>query len=187
MRGVVSTPLYPFSHSGPVLVCGGAQCLFEDIKRARSILGEVPIIAVNGAAKLVPAVAIYSKHPEKFVPRRWLEGQQFHFGKTTVHADIRASTRPSCVEYWWEGLWGGGGSAWDARKLAAFLGFSPVVLCGCPMIAGPSVGSLGFGSFMHREDITDELYQGLAKDTEWHEGAYSMSGRSRDILGECLR
>jgi hypothetical protein len=149
------------------------------------IYPNAPAIAVNGAAKLIQAVALYSKHPERFIEHRWLDAQRYHFGNTTVHADVRSATRPACVEYWWTGLWGGGGSAWDARKLATAMGFGPVVLCGCPLIAGPSAGSAGFASFMHREDIAEGFRRDIEMDREWHEGAYSMSGWTAEILGSC--
>ena len=180
-----SIPPYPHRHSGPCIVAGSAACLYDDLAKARLKVGEAPVIAVNGAAKLVPAIALYSKHPRRFVERRWLEAQRFHFGHTTTHADVRSGKRLVCVDYWWSGLWGGGGSAWDARKLAASLGFSPVILCGCPMIAGPHVGGLGFASFMHREDVVDGFLRQIEADTEWHKDVYSMSGATRDILGEC--
>lgn len=184
-EGGALAPPYLFRYFGPVLVCGSAVCLYDDLKRAREIFPYALTIAVNGASKLVPAIALYSKHPERFIERRWLDGQRFFFGNyATVHADVKAATRPSCIDYWWSGLWGGGGSAWDARKLAFYMGFSPVVLCGCPLEAGPHVGSHGFASFMHREDVVDAMRKGLEEETEWHRGAYSMSGWTRELLGE---
>ncbi len=183
-KGGISVPPYPISHTGPVLVCGSAKCLFDDLEQATATFGPLPVIAVNGAAKIIPALAIYSKHPERFITRRWLESQRLQFGDgASVHADNRAATHPKCVEYWWEGLWGGGGSAWDARKLAVSLGFSKVILCGCPMIAGHHVGALGFGSFMHREDVVEVFRRDIEADIDWHEGAFSMSGWTRDLLG----
>jgi hypothetical protein len=126
---------------------------------------------------------LYSKHPDRFIERRWLEAQRFHFGSTHVHADIRAAKRPICVDYWWSGIWGGGGSAWDARKLGASFGFSPVVLCGCPLVSGPHVGSLSFASFMHRDDVVEGFRREIEADKEWHKDAYSMSGWTRELLG----
>lgn len=178
------SPPYSFQHTGPVLVCGSAACLYDDLERARKRYPDASVIAVNGAAKLVPAIVLYSKHPERFIERRWLSAQRFFFGDhAVVHADVRAATRPPCIEYWWTGLWGGGGSAWDARKLATVLGFAPIVLCGCPLVAGPHVGSLSFASFMHREDVVDGFRREIEVDTKWHEGVYSMSGWTRELLG----
>lgn len=183
---MVSTPSYSFAHSGPVLVCGNAACLFDDVSRARSVVGDVPVIAINGAAKVIKADALYSKHPERFITFRWLDGQQFHFNTTpTIHADTRAKEKPACVDYWWEGIWGGGGSAWDARKLAHYLGFDLVVLCGCPLVPGPYTNGGGIGGYMTDKNVVQDLRDGLEKDSKWHTGAYSMSGWTRELLGEC--
>lgn len=178
-------PPFTTSYSGPALVCGSAENLLDDCKLAWKIYPGAPVIAVNGAAKHIKAIALYSKHPERLIDRRWLDAQRFHFGTNpSVHADIKSATRPSCVEYWWSGLWGGGGSAWDARKLASEMGFSKVILCGCPLEVGPHIGSASFASFMHRDDVVKDLQIGLEKETEWHKGAYSMSGWTRKVLGE---
>jgi hypothetical protein len=141
------------------------------------------VIAVNGASKLVDADHVYSKHPERFITYRWLEAQRFRFGDVTVHADVKAASRPDCVDEWWDGIWGGGGSAWDARKLAVRLGYEAVILCGVPMIAGPHVPQVQLGSFMHREDIVKEFRDQIEADAKWHKGATSMSGWTRDLLG----
>lgn len=179
-----ATPPYLYTHSGPVLVCGNAACLFDDVARARAIFENAPVIAVNGAAKVIQAVALYSKHPERFTAFRWLEAQRFHFGaKPTTHADTRAAGKPPCVDYWWTGLWGGGGSAWDARKLAHFMGYAPVVLCGCPLDPGPYTNGGGIGGFMTDKQVVQDLRDGLARETPWHAGAYSMSGYTRELLG----
>lgn len=179
------SPLYSSKHSGPCIVAGSAACLHDDLECVRDLYPNAPVIAVNGAAKLVSAIALYTKHPERFISRGWLGAQRFFFGDgASVHADARAASRPDSVEYWWSGLWGGGGSAWDARKLASALGFELVILCGCPLVAGPHVGSLSFASFMHREDIVEEFRRQIEAESEWHEGCCSMSGWTRDRLGE---
>ena len=185
MGGAVSPP-YSFQHTGPVLVCGNAECLFNDLHRAKSLFGDIPVIAVNGAAKVVRADALYSKHPERFISYRWLEAQKFHFSTTPlIHADTRAATRPSYVDYWWTGVWGGGGSAWDARKLAYFVGYDPIILCGCPLDPGPYTNGGGIGGYMTDAKVVQDLRDGMAKETEWHNGAFSMSGWTKDLLGSC--
>jgi len=178
------SPPYSSCHSGPCIVAGSASCLFDDLKRVQEKYNNLPIIAVNGASKLVSAIALYSRHPERFIERRWLESHRFFFGdEASVHADILATKKPTCVDYWWTGTWGGGGSAWGARKLAAYLGFDLVILCGCPLVAGPHIGGLSFASFMHDEDVIKDLRHGIEKEPEWHDGARSMSGWTAEILG----
>src|SRR3990167_3751801 len=101
--GVFASPPFPVSHSGPVLVCGDAACLLYDVERARKLVGDVSVIAVNGAAKVIKADHLYSKHHERFITFRWIDAQQFHYGKGfTVHADLKAlnkSKKVDCVDH----------------------------------------------------------------------------------------
>lgn len=74
---------------------------------------------------------------------------------------------------------------WGARKVAGFMGFGPVILCGCPMETGPYAGNHNLGGFMHRDDVVENLRRGIERETEWHEGVCSMSGWTRGLLGSC--
>lgn len=182
----MSTP-YPHKHSGPVLVCGNAWCLHEDLAAARKILGDVPVLAVNGASREVKAIALYSCHPHRFVEKgsEWIRHQRRLFGDGfTVHS----SNKPKhgdlpYVEYWWT-IPGGGGSAWGARKIAKIMGFTTVVLCGCPLLP-MNYASDKLGMNMTKPEIVGQYASEIALDTDWHEGAYSMSGKTKDILGAC--
>ena len=172
--------MYP-RQSGTCIVAGFAECLHEDLVKARTIFGEVPIIAVNAAAGEVKALILFSQHPEGFKTKRWIEKQK-RFGEGfTVHA--RGNGKFPWVDYWWDTK-GGGGSAWHARKVASMIGFERVILCGCPLGPGPYVGNHSIGGFMHRTDVVNDLFSQISADKEWHQGVYSMSGRTRDLLGE---
>ena len=146
---------------------------------------DAPAIAVNGAAREVEALALYSKHPERFVSARWMHHQRRKFGDGfTVHgSNVEKHGALPHVDHWWEDARGGGGSAWGARKLAWLMGFEPVVLCGCPLDAGVYVGNYSLGGLMARGDVIGQLRAGIEAEPEWHEGAYSMSGWTRDFLG----
>ncbi len=178
--------LPPFSFSGSCIVAGNAWCLEEDLAAARKIIGDVPIIAVNGASREVKAFALFSAHPERMVERgyEWKRHQTRLFGiGFTVHG---ATYRPNMpwVDHWHGPMPGGGGSAWGARKVAKFMGFTTVVLCGCPLLPGNYTGHRP-GFLMSKQEITDQYAAEIASDTDWHEGAFSMSGKTREILG-CL-
>ena len=153
--------------------------------RARAIVGEVPVIAVNGAARDVKAFAIYSQHAERFTQRGfdWIRHQKRLFGPDfTVHS---ARWRDGCpwVQYWWPEATGPGSSAWDARKVAWLMGFETVILCGCPLVPGPYV-DYRLGGLMHRADVVDSYLLAIAADVDWHPGVYSMSGRTGELFGE---
>jgi hypothetical protein len=183
-----SLPPYPHYHSGPCLVVGNAACLPDDIEKARRLFPDAPVIAVNGAAAEVKAFALYSYHPERFIKLGWLERQVRKFGPGfTVHATrgLRSPNDTPCshVDHWWPDATGSGGSAWGARKVAGMMGFSPVILVGCPLEAGPYVNGSAIGGLMHRADVADDMLRGIEGDTRWHAGCLSMSGRTRQILG----
>lgn len=179
-----ASPPYPHQHSGPVFVCGSAACLHDDLERARKLFPVAAIMAVNGASREVRADFLFSYHPERFIERgsEWKRHQHRLFGNTfTVHG---ASFKPDMpwVDYWWDLARGGGGSAWGARKVAGLMGFSPVILCGAPLVPMNYTGHRP-GMLMTKSEITDQYASEIASDTDWHEGAYSLSGKTMDILG----
>lgn len=179
--------LPPFSFSGTCIVAGNAWCLHEDLAKARKIIGDVPIIAVNGASREVKAIALYSCHPHRFMEKgsEWIRHQRRLFGEGfTVHSSNKTKHGDlPYVNYWWH-IPGGGGSAWGARKVARLIGFTKVVLCGCPLVPGNYTGHR-MGMLMSKQEVTDQYASEIASDTHWHEGSYSMSGKTREILG-CL-
>ncbi len=182
--GGLSSPPYPQRHAGPCIVAGAAECLHDDLARAWAVYPGIPVIAVNNASRETKAIALYSKHPKLLIERRWIHHQKRLFGPDfTVHG---SRYDPDCphVQYFWEDARGGGGSAWGARKLAWLMGFDPVILCGCPLIPGPYTNGSGLGGLMNRDDVVSDMLQQIADESEWHEGAYSMSGATMDILGD---
>lgn len=145
---------------------------------------KAPVIAVNGASREVKALALFSYHPERFTERGydWIRHQSRLYGPGfSVHGSKFVPGCPS-VQFWWEDARGGGGSAWGARKLAWLMGFNPVVLVGCPLTPGNYAGHRP-GMIMARVDVTEQYAAEIEADKDWHEGAYSMSGRTKEILG----
>ncbi len=180
-----SNPPYLFSHTGPCIVAGSAWCLHDDLKTAWSRFPDAPVVAVNEAAREISALALFSYHPARFVepPYLWIQKQHKRFGGGfTVHGATQQPDMP-WVDYWWPPISGSrGGSAWGARKLAALMGFSPVVLCGCPLLPGNYAGHRP-GLLMTRQGVVDQLLSEIEADTDWHDGVYSPSGRTRELLG----
>ena len=165
------------------------MCLHDDLARARELYPDAPLIAVNGAAREVKAIALYSRHPQHFTKPsyNWIKRQRRFGDDFTVHASNTGGqylNGVEGVEFWWEDARGGGGSAWGARKLAWLMGFEPVILCGCPLVPGPYVGNHSLGGLMYNNNVVEEMRRGLEQETEWHDGAYSMSGWTRELLGD---
>lgn len=141
-------------------------------------------MAVNGASREIRANFLFSFHPERFVEcgSEWIRHQRRLFGSAfTVHGAKFLPNMP-WVDFWWERARGKGGSAWGARKVAGLMGFSPVVLCGAPLVP-MNYASHRMGMNMTKPEIVRQYASEIESDIDWHEGAYSMSGRTREILG----
>lgn len=170
----------PFSVA---LVCGNAFCLHEDIAIARGMYPDAPIMAVNGASGAVKAQFLFSKHPERFVEPHfeWSAVQRQKFGDGfTVHGSTKQSDMP-WVDRWWPKAKGGGGSAWGARKVLALMGFKKVVLCGAPLLPG-NYSDYNPGKLMTDERVIEQFHREIIAEPEWHKGAVSMSGWTKDFL-----
>lgn len=182
-----SVPAYQERHSGPVLVCGNAYCLAEDLDRARRLYPEAPSIAVNGASGNVKAIALFSLHPDKLIGWRGLQEKVFGPG-FTVHGVCRADRVPQAqknmpwVDHWWDSH-AKGSSGWAARKIAHYMGFAPVILCGMPLSQGNYQGGK-IAKLWRKKEVVSHFRHMVEQDREWHAGVYSMSGWTRDVLGE---
>lgn len=188
VKGVgVSSPPYPLKHSGPVLVCGNAWCLKEDLTAARAIprLAEAPTIGVNGSSRNIRLDFLFTQLHQDKLPG-WIKYQKAWFHSAfTVHSngDGAEAQKYPWVDYWWSGVAGRGTSTWAARKFAVYLGFTEIVLCGMPLSLGGYCGrELNARHFLHEPSL--EFYrEGVLEDKKWHVGCASMSGWTRTILG----
>ncbi len=165
-------------------MCGNAWCLHDDIANARKIYPDAPVIAVNGASGEVKAMALYSKHPDRLVGKAfgWIERQRRFHSDFTVHGSRFKENMP-WVQHWWPDARGGGGSAWGARKLGYLMGYNPVVLCGAPLECG-NYANHSIGRVMGKQETHDAFRRQIMSEVDWHAGCYSMSGATREILGE---
>jgi hypothetical protein len=188
---MLSSPPYPHQHRGTVLVCGSAWTLHDDLDRARAVYPDAPVIAVNDAARSVQALAIFSMHPLGLEGWAIEQRQRFGDGCTvhsvvgTAHRTTNLGLRPPMpwVDYWWEGVAHGGTSVWAARRLTKAMGFSLAVLCGAALSAGPYAHN-GWQAAAWRDDGKIRHYRRLIeRDIDFHPGARSMSGWTRELLG----
>lgn len=190
--GGASAPPYPYRHPGPVIVCGNAWCLHDDLARVRKLerYSDAPVIAVNASAGQVQAIALFTQHPRKMAGWAKLQYDRFGPGFKT-HAAGKAHMRSNLgvtrgalndIDYWWEGVAAGGTSAWGARRLAVYMGASEVVLCGMPLSKGPYVTGKTGRHF--KDDAVIEHYRAMIlKDRDWHDGVTSMSGWTMETFG----
>ena len=176
-------PFYPVKHSGVCLIAGNAWTLPDDLGQAHKLYGDVPVIAVNGAAAEVKAFALFSFHPDHYLAYgyEWIRKQRKIHTDFTVHGGSTPLDMPH-VQHWWPHARGGGGSAWGARKMAWYMGFDTVVLVGCPLLPGNYAGHKP-GMLMAKDAYTGGYASWIEGDKAWHEGACSLSGRTMEILG----
>lgn len=179
-------PSYPLEHGGSVLVCGYGMGLLDDVERAKKLRGDLPIIAVNRATRLVKAFAIFTLHPDQmgdlFVPEQVKAFGSGHFTTHTGKLSFDASKFPA-IDYWWRKSASAGSSSWSAAKMALLMGFEEVILCGAPLSIGNYEGNLWSPTFQRTEVV--ELYRNFVEnDTKFHPYVRSMSGWTRELLGE---
>lgn len=188
MKGEAS-PAYETKHEGVALVCGHAFCFRDDLQKAREIYPTAPAIAVNGAAGELKAIALFTQHPLKFPG--WIKLQEDRFGagfsthaagKRHIATKLGHKPRHEYVDYWWEGVAGGGTSVWGARKMAHFMGFDKIVLVGTPLIAG-GYGDGKFSKLMQKDDVINNYRNYIVSDRDWHYNVISMSGWTREFFG----
>jgi hypothetical protein len=154
------------------------------------MLGDVPIIAVNGAAGEVKAFALFTQHPRE--QPRWIKQQRKFHDDFTTHAagtahlknNLGHHVRCPWVQYWWEGVASGGTSGWGARRLAHFMGFDRVALCGIPMDKGKYVYRAMIGRAWQSDDTIEHYRKQIEADSEMHDGVISFSGWTREFFGD---
>lgn len=181
-------PPYPHVHGGPVLVCGAAACLGEDVEAAWALRPGAPVIAVNKAVKSIKPFAHFTLHPEHL--GHWLEAGELVWGRRdwTTHSGgagrrLRANRAAwPQVDYWWAEARGAGTSTWAAARMARLMGFQEIILCGMPLEPMPYADGSPAKAFNRPEKIA--VYRAFIRgDTAWHAGVRAMSGWPRQIFG----
>ena len=184
----LSMPEYPKKYSGSVLICGSAWTLQEDFEKAKQYFGDIPAIAVNRSSLLVPAFAVFSAHSKLMPGKGWLESPfrnnlECHSSAKSVEQYKKRSVCAPHVDYWWLGInTVGGTSSWAAAKVAIFMGFEQVILCGVPIKNGNYADGRRAVAFKN-PNIVKGYQKCIAEDTEWHPYIKSMSGFTRELLG----
>ncbi len=193
------TPEYPHTHTGPAFVVGTAPCVTDDLAQARQLYPNAAAIGVNEGVAVTQCDHLFSLHSERL--RQWRELAERQWGRVPIvhaanrkRADNIEPSAKAAIDYWWHGVHSGGSSGWSAVRLAHGLGYSPIILCGCPMNGGdgyavdktgpPACHQIGEVSADHsmnrryRSKVAEAVAEGEGK------GVYSLSGFTRELLGE---
>lgn len=188
--------VYPSKESGTAIVCGSAPCLLKEYEEVRKHRPSAKVLAVNEACHGVWAEFLVSYHAEKLDL----------FKKESLNPDILRITskgykdenEESQIDYRFEKVWIGATSAGDAIQIAKMMGFSEIIMVGCPMNGGdgyfkktdlggdcPRFGASETLLGEHRDLVT--LHQmKLKKLVEKVDLSMvrSFSGYSAEVLGE---
>ncbi len=183
----VSRPRYPFEHSGACLVVGTAWNMWNDLERAKSLRPKHKIFGVNRTGKFLKCDLMFSFDRKPIATFRWIQQDNFGEGHFTYHSWLPDNETTyddfPAVDYWWANAGGGGTSSWGAARVALMMGFDEVILCGVPMSPGPYVDGKEAPTFSSKQHVENSR-QVMEKDTWMHEAVRSMSGWTRELLGE---
>lgn len=122
-------------YDGTVIICGSAPSILDDrhdiLYSLAALNRPLPMhIALNDAAAIVPAEFIVTAHPEK--------SERFKQNSSNPYALVLSGQAVGDfpVDCWFTDCNSGGTSAGMAIKIAKKLGFSEIILAGCPMNGG---------------------------------------------------
>jgi hypothetical protein len=183
-----SIPPYEPRHSGPLLVVGPAPSVHEDLAAARGLYSGAKLAAVNAGAQLVVADFLVSQHPDILALMRDWQLRLFGARPSTHCPGGEAPRTGPAVDYCWIRGSSGATSAWGAVRVGKAMGFSPIVLCGCPLTGGDGYAMPwpkgGVGTTPAKDGLI-QSYQERLRVAAKAEGqqVFSMSCYTRSVLG----
>jgi hypothetical protein len=194
---------YGVKHGGCAIICGASPSLFEDLEAARKLRPDATILGVKYAASLVPEIEhIWTQHGEMTLKIRAAANRPIivharpkalQTAKGTVwHIPYRQEAYEA-IDYIWPSLSFAVGSSGVAGALWARhgMGFDEVIMAGIGLSAGQRSYASGYPNKFSqndgyaRSDQIDNWVRILKKHHEESrtQGIFSMSGKTRDILG----
>lgn len=189
---------------GTVIVVGSAGCVFDDLERVPQ--RDPPwlwVAAVNGGCIAAQSDFIMSQHPDQLGHwRKMAWRERFCWPEThSVRPDTAKATHADFpwVDHWWPEAFTQATSAWAAVRICKLMGFDEIILAGCPLdpgagyfkgekraqMPGADTGSR-FGGHRVGQGFVASMREALRRHVADGEGenVYSMSGYTRELLGE---
>jgi len=191
-------------HRGCAIICGASPSLFEDLEAARKLRPEATILGVKYTASLVPEIEhIWTQHGEMTLRIRaavnrpiivHARPKALQTAKGTVwHIPYKREAYDS-IDYIWPSLSFATGSSGVAGAMWARhgMGFDEVIMAGIGLTTADKSYTAGYpnkyskGDSYASTDQIDNWVRILKKHQEdgKTEGIFSMSGKTRNILGE---
>lgn len=178
-----------------VVIVGGAACVWQDLAAAEKLVDFDIVIAVNDAGAAFPGIVDYwvTLHPEHFPA--WLKARAdrgyappLHTVAHEGHSGI-GRRNGIATSMLWPYTWPGSSGLFAVEFALKFLEARKIVLCGVPMDKRQHFP----GALMH----PDPNRVWIGADGFWtawqpavehmKDRVRSMSGRTRDLLGEPTR
>lgn len=166
----------------PILITGSAKCLYDDIKEARKSYPSAPIMAINESGIWLDENIEhwFSFHGESLLG--WKAQRDARFGNKDIVLHTIKGRSSGPITAWSFSL--GGSSALGAVLVALALGYSPVILCGCPLDnSGYIHGNSKLNSNFLNEVSGPEEKRWLSHIEYFNGRVKSMSGRTKEWLG----
>ena len=181
--------------SGTVVICGSAPSLLDEYEKVMDNRPDAKVMAINEAVSGVWADYLISYHAEKF---DYFKGISLNPNITSHTAKgYREELEEAQIDYRWEGIKLGATSAGDAIQIAKQMGFTEIILVGCPMNGGDgyfnntslqSDGCPRFGAPLadSNRDMVTNHKKGLMdlKQSSDFNMVWSMSGYSAEVFGK---
>lgn len=182
----------PFNLDIPAIICGSAPCLATDLAAVGAWNSNLTIIAVNDAWREVRPDMLVGYEVESVLVHA--RGAAERWGRCfTTHAPAwpAATARDGIDHFWVDDTHDQSGtSTMFAVKIAKAIGFSPIILCGAPLLGGDGYidgveDDHGFGRVAPGSFEVNHAHNAWlrAREAGRLHGVYSMSGFTRDLLG----
>ena len=184
----LSSPPYPYKHSGTCVVLGSGWTADDDLERARKLRPGAYLIGVNRSVQNYKCDMMVSL--DRQGAKEWQAEHQKKFGLIQIHSRMLKqrsviSAEP-WINYWWYNYDPGGTSSWLAVKIAHAIGFQEIVLCGVPLEKGPSLPDDRWSDWSERSQLItiDTFRSAVLRDHYLHSKIKSMSGWTKKVFGE---
>lgn len=179
-------------YTGNAIIVGSSPCLYDDYSEATKHIKGATVFALNDAAQAIHADFLVTLHPETMETFR-----KNSLNKNITTLSGQRSKVKYDVDHWFTNCSSGGTSAGSAIKIAIAMGFTQIILCGCPLIGGdgyfvdinssnmPADKRVGLMPGTHQAHKT-HLNNLRHESKRYPEGVTvrSMSGNTADIFGK---
>lgn len=187
-------------YSGTLLVLGSARRMADDLRHAKALRRDFHIMGINeaggGEEDMHHLLAGHTEKADLFMEYR---RKTFpHATPVLVHAKTWADPKPydKSITHLWRDVACGATSAWVAVRIGKAMGYSEIILCGCPLDDSGYYNEKDTGRFKHacarlgygETKGPNRMFHNYRASFARHaaregQGVYSMSGYTRELLG----